>query len=377
MVGGTDPDELKFSSIMRITGADERFAVDVVEEDGQKRLATTATVSVRQVSGTDNFADNWFWIGDKDNCSTITAGDTFRVQIAAGCDPVQFPAVDVTYTVVPADVAAALPEIEVAGKIAAALNNNSTFNQQWRAQRILNNGIVHIASRFSGERGERLTTDAFLVTTTGTATALRAFELIERRPKVNSLTVDPTDPRTGTLGISGSVNFTPGTISNLFFFDCRTLGGTGSNLMSVNGSVTPVTFAYEADPTFDFFITEIVLHGTANGIQFTKFLNLNTILTNGLLFDIKSDNEQADLPVLRSTDDIKARFASINGFELDVQSGSDHFRSTRDFGLTPIVIRKQNSFGVGNNDFFRVTVRDNLSQILSLYCTLNGFRREF
>lgn len=378
MVGGTDPDELKFSKVTRITGDDERYAAAVVFEDGQARLATTATVSVRQVSGRDNFADVWFWIGDKTSCGGVGAvGDTIRVQIVAGCDPILFPAIDVTYTIQASDLTADDKELRVAENIATALNNNLTFATLWRAQRIINNGIVHISSRVSGEAGERTGVDAFLVTTTGTTTVLRAFDQIQLREKVNSLTRDPTDPRTGTLGISGTVNFTPGTISNLLFQDCTNGALTPPNGLSVNGSVTPITFSVNATAGFDLFITDVVLHGRSNGIKFGQFLNINSKLTNGILFDIKSDNQDADLPVVRSTDDLKARFSTIGGFSLDIQAGGDHFSATRSFGLTPIVVRKQGAFGPGNDDYFRVIIRDNVASVSELFCTVNGFRREF
>ncbi len=135
-----------------------------------------------------------------------------------------------------------------------------------------------------------------------------------------------------------------------------------------------VSFFLNADPVFDLFITELRVHGIANGVKFGKFLNLNQKLSTGIVWDIHSDELDVELDPIKSTDDIKAKFASLGGWNLDVQAGGDHVLGILDFDVTPIVIRKQGTFV--SDDKIEAIVNDDLRQVSELFVTAIGFKRE-
>ena len=197
-----------------------------------------------------------------------------------------------------------------------------------------------------------------------------------RRGTETELVRSIDDPRQGILGITGSVSVLPTGFPNRYGEDVRESWPLGNNSLAVNGSGTPRVFFVETLPDFDIFVTELRIHGLANGVKFGKFLNLNSTLTNGILIEIKTDDVLTDLLPIKSTDDLKARFASLGGFQLDVQAGGDHVLATRNLGVFPFVLRATDTFGVGNDDFLTVTVRDGLAQIDELFFTVRGFLRE-
>jgi hypothetical protein len=148
----------------------------------------------------------------------------------------------------------------------------------------------------------------------------------------------------------------------------------GTNVMTVDGSVTPVVFTIPSQANFDLFVGEIRFHGRDNGIKFGKFLGLNVELANGIDIDIKTDDTMNILPTIHSTDDFKARHSSVGGFDLDVQAGGDHFLAARTFGERTVpVIRATGTFGT--DDYINITVNDDLTSVSDLYCTVFGFLR--
>lgn len=360
-------------TVTTITGQDGLNRVDVDLVSGKRRMATDAVVTVEQLFGRPGFSAAWFAIGDFDDCNGVgAAGDEIRIQIAAGCDPVELPAIDITYTIQASDVSATFPEIAVRDNIIALLNGDATFKSMWEANDVKDNGIVFIESKFRAETGDRNIPGDFAVTPTGTTTTTIAFDVVQRRGTETELVRSIDDPRQGILGITGSITIAPGAISNRIEIDA--LDGANNDL-SVNGSGTPVAFRIEAHPTLDTFITQIRLHGTDNGIKFGNFLGLNSPLINGLIFDIKSDDLPVEIDPIFATDDIKARFSSIGGFDLHIQAGGDHVMGALDFGfVTPVVLRAQGT--LPTDDYLEISVNDNLTQITNLFLTAAGFRRE-
>jgi hypothetical protein len=367
--------ESRQSEVVRITGGDESHVADVVLEDSVKRLATTAKVTVQALLAYDDFADTWFKI--------INAGalnNTWRIQIVAGAydstspdrDPV---ATDVTITVTALEVG---DEMALRDKIVAALNANGNFSPYWKASVIKDNPMVHVTSKKIGDEGERPVTGDFIVTVTGIA----AFDYINddnrkiiRRGKANTGVKDPRDKRFVTFGISGEVQAVPGSVGDLLIVNA--LNGASQDLR-VNGSlVTPIVFTISAEAEKDIFIEELRFYGNANGIQFGKFLGLNSALTNGILVEIRSDEIVTQLPLLKTTDDLKHKFSfgQGTGFQLNIQAGRDDFMAS--FSLsTTFPIRKAGTF-VSGDDYIKVYVRDNLSTILlALEFLARGFKKE-
>jgi len=357
-----------------IQGEDGIYCADVTLQNGIKRLQTTGLVQIEQLFGQDDIADTWFALGTFEDCSGIgSAGDQIRIQIVAGCNATENPAVDYTYTVTASDVSADFPEISVRDNIISGLNSDSNFEKSWKADSIKDNGIVHISSLFRGEFGERSNVDDFTVTVTGTTVVTRAYDNIVRRGKATSLSRDPDDKRIGILGISGNVSVSASTVNNIFESDLY--NATHGYNLAVNGATTPAVFRLDALTGFDLFIEEIRFHGVANGIKFSQFLNLNLFLTNGIEILLQSDENLTDFRHIFITDDFKARWASVGGFQLDVQAGYDHFVSIRRFDNTALpVLRAAGTFAV--DDYVQATVSDNISAIGALFCTVIGFKKE-
>lgn len=346
---------------------------DVFLHQGRNRLATDATVTVEQIFGQDNFADTWFFIkkaGDNGNTWTIT--------IAASSVDTTTPDRDVpAYSkVITVTATEAGDEIKLRDKIIAELNSDVLFSPHWKASSIKNNAAVHISSKYIGEFGDRNNSLDFNVVVTGTAEVF--FEnsnnyQIFRRGKKNSGIRDPRDKRLVTVGISGEVQAVPGAVGDLFIANAL---NAGSPLMAVNGSGTPVDFLINADPTKDIFIEEIRFYGNANGIKFGQFLSINSKLTNGIQVQIRSDEQVTTLPILKSTDDLKQKFAIGlgQGFQLHVQAGRDHFMAAFRFSST-FPIRKAGTYASGD-DYIRVRIQDNLERIQDLGFLAIGFRKE-
>jgi len=361
-------------TVTSITGNNGLHRVDVDLVSGKNRMATDAVVTVEQLFGRPGFSAVWFAIGTFDDCSGVgNAGDTIRIEIAAGCLPTLYPAVDLIYVITAGDVAAAQPEISVRDAIISALNSDADFQKSWRADDIKNNGIVFIESKLRAEKGDRIVPGDFAVTPTGTTTTTISFDVILRRGTETELVRSIDDPRQGILGISGSVSVIPTGFPNRFNGDCANLGVTD---LTINGAATPTIFKVNAIANFDIYVNEIRIHGLSNGVKFGKFLNLNSVLTNGILITVKTDNIVTVEPTIKSTDDLKARFSTSGAWNLDVQAGGDHVLASQVLGSFPFVIRAQNTFGVGNDDYFQILIRDNLSQVTNLFCTIIGFERE-
>jgi len=362
-----DIDEKKQSETVRIVGGDEEYAVDVILDDGIKKLAALADVTVNSLRGFDPIADSWFYIGSEiDDDGTVgTAGDTIRVQIAAGSDQALYPAIDVTYTLTAGD--AANDEDALATNVAAYLNADVTFSDLWRAQKVSGNGCVYITAKKPGGHYERPNAGDFMVTTTGTVTVTPAFGNLIRRQKATSLARDPSDPRQGILGIQGSVVQTEGDVTSRFqevFPELR-----------VNGSVTPVDFTVSADQTQVKFITSVVFSGRANGIKFGQFLSSSS-LTNGIQITFKSNDFMAEREPIKTTDDLLDFHAEDpDNFAVFIQAGGDKFTAVLEF-KSPLELRPQGEFAA--DDYITISIRDNLTSGTSqLRAIVSGFNREY
>jgi hypothetical protein len=358
-----------------IIGTNEPYyEAHVIYKNGMPRLVTDSTVTVEQIFGQDDYADNWFWID-----YAGATGDTVRIQIPAFVDPtgteMYVPPSDITITLTSLEAG---KEIALRDKIIAVLNNTASFSQYWKATVIKDNAIVHISSKFIGEIGERLGINGLVITTTGTTQIRRAYEDIKRRGKANSGQRDPRDRRLVTVGISGEVTAVPGAVGDLFIRHVTNnviYGPLGFDDLRVNGSVTPVPFNISPDTTMDIYIKELRFFGNGNGIKFGQFLSTSA-LTNGILVEVKSDDKIITFDPIRTTDDFKHEFSfgTGQGFQLHVQSGRDDFLAAFTFD-SPFPLRKIGTFAT--DDYIRVTIRDNLtSGLLVLQFIAFGFKRE-
>ncbi len=361
---------------------------DVVVKNFRNALVTDAFVTVEQVFGFDDFADSWFFITDTGDDGTI-----WQIDIPEGTQDTTLPsdndpAVSVQIAVTATEEG---DEVALRDKIIASLNADGDFNVAWRAKLIKDNPAVHIQSKRIGEKGERLTSGDFgisfavTVGTPGFTLQDSDNDILKRRGKQNSGSRDPRDPRLVTIGISGEVQAVPGAAGDIFdqnLTDDGTpspdQGGTGDPDLRANGSLgTPVEFFIGTDAEKDIFITELRFYGGGNGIQFSNFLSKNSPITNGILVEIRSDEQVKDFSPIRTTEDFKNKwaFGSGSNFRLDLVSGTDQFLAVLIFE-NPFPLRKTSTF-ISGDDYVKCFIRDNLtSGLAELELRAFGFFRE-
>lgn len=362
----------------KVCGGDEAHCADVVFSAGFRKLKTDATVIVEQVFGQDPQGTTWFFFGAtlEDANGIGAAGNTVRVQIPAAVTPlgVVYPAVDVTYTVTAGDVASTNPERSVAVGTCSALNLNANFiAAKWKCEVAKDFALVHISSKLYNEFGTRT---SWTVTCSGSTSCNPGYLDIIRRGKPTELSRSPNDPRQGILAIAGSVTTLPGAIGSRYQEYFR-FGGSSNMLVDADAGSGFKTFEVPISSTRDIFVEQIRCYGGGNGIKYEQFMAQNVMLTNGLLFEIHSDDETSTIGPIKVTEDFKNIFSSVAAdFRVDIQSAADQFIAI--FRPTvPFPLRISGAFGPGNDDYLRVTVRDDIDTVGSqLECQAWGFTRE-
>ena len=367
-----DLTDIQRSDAVRIVGGDESHACDVILDGGVKKIAALADVTVNSLRGFDPICDTWFFLGtEQDSGGAGGIGDTVRVQLLAGGDASIFPAIDVTSTLTATEAG---DETALANLIDSDLNADSDFSEYYFARRIDDIATtVYITARFPGPAYERPNANDFLVTTTGTTVATRAFDDLIRRQKSTSLARDPANPTLGVLGISGSVTAGEGDVTGRIIEFAM---NGGSSDLRVNGSVTPQEFVINASADKERFFTSLRFEALGNGIQFTNFLSKNSALTNGILVTIRSNDSEVTFPAILATEDFASFFSrGASDFDFYDVSGTDYFRATLSF-VAPFQVYKQGTFAT--DDFIKVTIRDDLSSGLQQFKFIGfGFEREF
>ena len=361
-----DLSHIQSASFTKITGADETQVADVQLIDGAPSLRTFGIQAIESLRGFDPQCDTWFYIGTENDSGGIgSAGDVITMDIAAGDDPTNYPAISLDYTLLAGDVAGT--EDDLALTLATYYNSQSPFNVLWRAQRVAGNGVVYITARKPGGQYERPNTDDFQVSATGTTVVTRAWDNIIRRNKITGLARDPADPRQGQLGVQGSVQQSEGAVTNRF--------QTVFPSLLVNGSVTPVNFDVTADPTDVTFIQTVAISARGNGIKYGQFLS-RAALTNGLLVSFKTNDITVTRQAMKTTGDLEDYHGEIPAnSRISVQSGGDKYLAVLVFSV-PLEIRPQGEFTT--DDYLRISVRDDLtSGLSSLRVIVSGFQREF
>ncbi len=353
----------------------------VVRPDGQNALCMDGQVEVRSTFGYDQQPDSFFQI-----LNTGVAGDTWTIYIAGtNSDPTtpdrDLPAYTKIFTVVAGEVGS---ELVLRDRIIQELNSDPVFKSTCflKAQKATDRTIVHIQSTkfsVSGEMYERSAAGSFAVTTTGSAQCVLGYDNFISRSKPVTISRDIDSPhRLGLFGVTGSVSITFKELADLFIQDAQYLG---SSNMTVNGSlVSPIPFTVTPKANTDIYIDTLFYHGAANGIKFGQFMAKNSALTNGIKLSIKSDNVVTDFPLIYATEDFKNEFAALSGdganFSLMIQSGRDEMLSILKFP-NPFIIRAQNTFGIGNDDYIKVEIRDDLrAGLFELNFKAKGFEKE-
>lgn len=170
----------------------------------------------------------------------------------------------------------------------------------------------------------------------------------------------------GINRISVDAQQPPPVLSNLFNLNFVNMGSPDLN---VDGSTTSVQFDIPLSND-DRVINSISIFGRDNGISFGKFLALNASLANGVLFEIKSNDNIFMSQPIQTTDDLRNRFCiSPRDFVVDFASSEDAFTASF-VSPAAIVIRNQNEFTTP--DYVRVIIRDNLTAVNYLQANVFG-----
>ena len=355
-----------------------------VRSDGLTALATDATVVVESTFGFDQQPDSFFRIID-----TGGEGTTWTIDIAGTSNDPSTPDRDVpayqkVFTVQASEVG---DEIAFRDRIISELNLDTVFRDTclFKSQKATDRSVVHIYSEAfsaSGEFYERPNAGDFQVTiggSPGDGVVVVGFDNVISRSKPVTITRDFDSPhRLGLFGITGDVNVTSKALSDLFIERASLNGDLATFEMAVNGSGTEQIYRINAKADSAIFIQEIRFYGQGNGIQFGKFLNQNSPLTNGILVEIKSENVITDLFPILTTEDFKNEFSFGSGaasFEVIFASGRDEFLATFEFD-NPFLLEESGAHGAGNDDFIEIRIRDNLNSVGSLKFLAKGFEKE-
>lgn len=159
----------------------------------------------------------------------------------------------------------------------------------------------------------------------------------------------------------------PQTLANLFF-DYAIIDGASQNApfdLNVNGSGTPVDFYVLPDATDDKIINSLVFQAFDGGIKINTFLGQNSELDNGIMVEIKSNDEIFQFQPIKNTQEFDSLFSFGGGrsFELIFASGVDSMVAR--FGSDiPFILKPQGTYAT--DDYIKVTVSDNISNITRL-----------
>lgn len=205
----------------------------------------------------------------------------------------------------------------------------------------------------------------------GTGTNKEAKVDESGKQKENSLWVNLTGLSQGVVMPVGP----SATGTRLLGNDARfSLDGDGAvfemNVISSPGS--PDDYYIKAQAGKDLIITQIILFGLDNGMKLANFYGQNSPLTNGIEISWKSDDNLETLDIIKSTNDVDL-FSSIAGFTFRAEAGGDNAKGIREFSPA-LVIRAENTFGnaLGDDDFLRIRIQDDLSNVLSVLAYVRG-----
>jgi len=367
-----------------ITGKDNlnnyRQVQTIVRSDGLVAIPTDSRTVVESTFGYDPLPDAHFRI-----INTGATGNTWTITIAAtSVDPTSpdrdVPQYQKVFTVLVGEVGS---EIALRDRIIQELNQDTTFRDtcHLKAFKATDRAIVQISSSafsLNGEFYERPLSGDFTVVVTGTANASVPTDNLISRSKPISISRDPDSPHNlGVFGISGSVFVTAKALEDLYIEEATNVTH-GADMLQNGSLVSPIDFMVDACDCTDIFIEHLIFNLQGSGIKFGQFGAKNTALTNGIEVQIKSDNVTTTLPLLKTTEDFKNKFAALSGdganFRLDNQAGADEFLAILRFN-NPFILRVEGTFAV--DDYIRIRIQDDISAGNAIFnFRVKGFEKE-
>lgn len=142
------------------------------------------------------------------------------------------------------------------------------------------------------------------------------------------------------------------------------MNGPNSDL-NTDGSGTPKEFIINADATKNKVIFSLVFEALDNGIKIDNFLGKNSALSNGLVIEIKSQDQIFQFNPITITQEFDSLFSFGTGrsYELLFASGLDSMVAR--FGpSSPFILKPVGTYTT--DDYIKVTVSDNLNSIAKL-----------
>lgn len=145
----------------------------------------------------------------------------------------------------------------------------------------------------------------------------------------------------------------------------KLLNGSSSNML-VDGSVSPVSFKYNADSLKDIKLSELRLVLVANSLDFigTHFGAIST-LTNGVNLEVKSNGVVTTLANLKLNEDFLL-FHSTNSIFLNESGPKDVIAAG--YLLGGAIVLK-----AGTDDYLGIVIQDNLTDTSFAYFQATGY----
>lgn len=336
---------------IQILGSDGSTVADVYQSEGNNYVRTQAAVEVSELLGTVVQPYSYFEV------TACPENATFNVQIDDD-------SVDKTTTVTATE---ADNPVLTAKLIRDDLNGDTNFKAQYKAIVGQNSNMVYVRSISAGGYHERPNADDFKCIVGSGGTRDLGYNNILRRQVPIALYTHPKDPTKATMGVYGEVETYQKCFKDVFV--AKGLNGASSD-MAIDGSDPSVDFIIEDTETDkDLVIEEIRLVGADGNLVMAKFFDM-TALTNGLLLTIQSEGVVTTFPAMKTSEDIVLLFCrgGVNFFGYLNKNGV--------FIMKPsgsILLKRDGTYGEGNEDFIKFTVQDSLAGLVSLGYSVNGY----
>ena len=144
-------------------------------------------------------------------------------------------------------------------------------------------------------------------------------------------------------------------------------GGSGD--LTINGSGTE--FIIPSNATGDLVIKSLVFEALDGGMRMQNFLGKNSALTNGVVVEIKSEDNIFQFSPITKTIDFDSLFASGASRSFEIFTGSGNDSMVARFGESaPFVIKQSGTYTV--DDYIKVIINDDLRSVGSLRFLADG-----
>lgn len=153
----------------------------------------------------------------------------------------------------------------------------------------------------------------------------------------------------------------PDSLGNLFF---EHVEDNGNPEMAVNGN-SPKEYTIAPHAAYDRVVKGLAFHCLDGGMKLENFLGKNSAISNGILIEIKSEDQIFQFPLIKTTQEFDAHFAWGEGRSFDLVFGSGGDSLVTRYGQdSPFIIKAQGTYVI--DDYIKVTIQDNLSTINSI-----------